>query len=254
MNKMKRMKNFSMLITVFPVIMLSFSSCKKEEGPQMSYITFEEMDLGEDGIWNGSGGEGGFTSGNGYFRNSYGIDEVTQFEYWSGFSVSDQTDKTTPGIANQYSSVTGGGHQSDQYAVLYSYAEDTIEFLTPQKIQHMAVSNSTYAYLSMKNGDLFAKKFGGETGSDPDYFCVIFKAVGHDGTVYTFSDSLFLADFRSPDPLLDYVYDGWVSIDLSVVGYLKYLIIKMDSSDKTGGYINTPTYICIDDIEGEFME
>jgi hypothetical protein len=248
------MKNFKTLFLVSVAALVAATSCKKDDGPAISRITFEEIELGPDGFWNGSGGEGGFTSGNAFFRNSFSVDQGTGFEYWSGFAVSNHTDKTTPGLDNQYSSISGGGEQSDKYAVLYSYALDTIKFDIPQKIKNISISNSTYAYLSMKNGDNFAKKFGGLTGDDPDYFCLVFKAVDHNGTVYSFSDSLFLADYRFPDNSNDYIFDSWINADFSSIGFIKYLIFKFDSSDKTGEFINTPTYICIDNIVGEMME
>ena len=56
------------------------------------------------------------------------------------------------------------------------------------------------------------------------------------------------------DYINDYIFDGWFDADLSDVGFIKYLIFSFDSSDKTGEYINTPTYVCIDNIEGEILE
>jgi hypothetical protein len=36
--------------------------------------------------------------------------------------------------------------------------------------QGVYVTNTTYAYNSMRDGDMFAKKFGGPTGNDPDWY------------------------------------------------------------------------------------
>jgi len=248
------MNNVKLGILLMVTVLSTMVSCKKDEEPVISRITFEEIGLGAEGIWNGSGGEGGFTSGNAFFRNNYGFDTIYNFEYWSGFSVSNHTDATTPGIVNQYSSITGGGEQSENYAVLYSFDQDTIEFITPQKIKNISFSNSTYAYWSMKNGDYFAKKFGGSSGDDPDYYCLVFKVIDHKGTEYTFTDSLFLADYRFSDNSKDYIINSWINADFSGVGFIRYFIMKFDSSDKSAGFINTPTYICIDNIEGEIME
>ena len=243
------MKNFKKITIALAVSVLITYSCKKDDKPEISKITFEEISLGSEGYWNGSDGSGGFTSGNAFFKNTYN----SNYNSWSGFAVSNKTDKTTPGYINQYSSVAGGGAaQSQKYCVLYSYSADTIKFTKPQKISNISLSNSTYTYLSMKNGDTFAKKFGGATGNDPDSFCVKFKAVNDKGTTWTYT--LYLADFRDSDNLNDYIFDGWFDADLSDVGFIKYLIFSFDSSDKTGEYINTPTYVCIDNIEGEILE
>ncbi|MDP2337269.1 MAG: DUF4465 domain-containing protein, partial [Bacteroidota bacterium] len=56
------------------------------------------------------------------------------------------------------------------------------------------VTNSTYAYLSMKNGDPFAKKFGGPSGNDNDW--LILTIEGFDsGNKLTGKVETFLADF-----------------------------------------------------------
>ncbi len=244
------MKNFKTIAIALAAFGLLIYSCKKQDEPVISHITFEEFALGTDGFWNGSDGSGGFTSGNAFFKNTYD----TAYKSWSGFAVSNKTDKTTPGYLNQYSSITGGGaKQSQKYALLYSYSEDTIKFIKPQKISNISFSNSTYAYLAMKNGDNFSKKFGGETGNDPDYFSLTFKAVDDKGVIWTFDQSLYLADFRSSDNSQDYIFQGWIDADLSSVGFIKYLIFSFDSSDKTGEYLNTPTYVCFDNIEGEIL-
>ena len=245
------MKNLKTFAVAFAALGLLMFSCKKEDKPVFSRINFEDIDLGSEGYWNGSDGSGGFTSGNAFFKNTYD----TAYNSWSGFSVSNATDKITPGVINQYSSITGGGaNQSEQYAVLYSYSQDTIKFIKPQLISNIAFSNTTYAYLSMKNGDNFSKKFGGTTGNDPDYFTLSFKAIDNEGTTWTFTQPLYLADFRSADNDNDYIEDRWVNADFSGVGYVKYLIFSFQSSDTTGAFLNTPTYVCIDNIEGEVLE
>ena len=75
------------------------------------------------------------------------------------------TDTTTPGYDNQFSAITGDGADgSATYAVAYTTgftAASQAEFSTPATVSGVYITNTTYAALSMLNGDAFAKKFGG---------------------------------------------------------------------------------------------
>ena len=244
------MKNITTITLVATFLFLTFS-CKKEESTEIKKITFEEVVLGPDGYWNGSDGSGGFTSGNAYFRNYYNAD----YESWSGFAVSNHTDSTTLGYLNQYSSITASGDNSSKYAVLYSYRDDTIEFINPQTVTNLSISNSTYAYYSMRYGDSFAPKFGGESGHEPDYFTIEFKAVAPAGNIITFTEPLYLANYGYEDDTQDYIWRGWINVNLSSAGYIKSLILHLNSSVKNSNQeILTPMYICIDNIEGKIQK
>jgi hypothetical protein len=234
-----------LLLVLTACIGLVFSSCKKDEEITKSgkkiikknAVSFEEITLNEDGYFNGSDGSGGFTSGNAIFKTNY------NYEYgsWSGFAVSNHTDTITTGFTNQYSSVTGSGAgKSKQYVVLYSYSADTIEFVIPAKITNIALTNSTYAYYSMKNGDNLSKKFGGQSGNDPDYFYLYLSVIDSAGNKGNFNP-IPLADFTSNDNSLDYILKEWNYYDLSPAGYIKYLIFRLASSDTSASGINTPT-------------
>ncbi len=108
-------------------------------------------------------------------------------------------------------------------------------------------TNTTYAALSMRDGDAFAKRFGGETGSDPDFFKLIVEGIdafgGSTGTA-----ELFLADFRFADSAEDYILDEWVFLDLSGLGAVRALRFGFESSDVGAFGINTPVYFAIDDL------
>jgi len=62
---------------------------------------------------------------------------------------------------------------------------------------------------------------------------------------------IYLADFRFGDNSKDYISNVWNEIDLSDFGFVKKLVLSFSSSD-TGMYgMNTPAYLCIDNIKGE---
>lgn len=234
------------LLFVAMIVMLGIVSCEEEEIVR-DIIDFEELELDGSGFWNGSDGSGGFTSGNAQFATKYDSD----WNAWSGFAYTDHTDITTPGYDNQYSSIAGSGADgSSQYAVYYYMGiKDTINFDMPEKVTRIAVANTTNAYLAMLNGSPFSKKFGGESGSDPDWFKVILTGVNAEGEAVG-SVEVFLADYRYDNNTLDYISNVWTNIDLSSLGFIKALVIEIASSD-TGQYgINTPAYVCFDNLEG----
>ena len=227
-------------------ILLAVPACEKNKETR-DYITFEELDPGDAGFWNGSDGSGGFSSGNAFFPTKY-TDWGDGITSWSGFAYSNHIDRTTPGYANQYSCYAGGGADKSGMFALVTIG-DTLTFSVPETVERISVANSTYAALSMIYGDDFAKKFGGEDGSDPDFFHFIITGLDEEG-LETGSITLVLADYTPEDPVEDFVSNGWTEIPLVFFGPVKQLVFSFDSSDKGDWGINTPTYACIDNIIG----
>ena len=170
-----------------------------------------------------------------------------------GFSYSNMTDSVTSGYTNQYSAKTARGYNSSsQYAVvwcsLYASAPARIRFMpyAPDTVKGFYITNSTYAYNSMRDGDFSAKKFGGLTGNDPDWFLLTIKAY-HNGTLKPDSVDFYLADFRDANNANDYIIKDWRWVDLTSLAPLDSLEFTMNSSDTAGGFgVNTPTYFCMD--------
>ncbi|MBV6653209.1 MAG: DUF4465 domain-containing protein [Mameliella sp.] len=206
---------------------------------------FENYGLTAGDALNGSDGTNSFTSGNISFRNSYNPD----FNSWSGWAVTAGTDVTTPGFTNDLSAITGGGYNSTAYAMSYAFSQTFMKLEGPAAggtVEGMYITNSTYTYLSMLEGDGFAKKFGGETGDDPDFLVLtIKKYLG--GELGADSVSFYLADYRFEDNSQDYIIDEWTYVDLTSLGNADSLEFSMNSSDVGGFGMNTPAYFCIDD-------
>lgn len=204
--------------------------------------TFESVPLDSASWWNGSDGSGGIQSGGFWFPNEY--DDA--WGSWSGFSVSNMKDSTTAGWNNQYSAITATGMaQSENYAVVYSPEELIMDFDDPVLLSGFYVTNSTYAYLTMKNGDAYSKKFGGEEGTDPDYFKLIVSGTDIYGQE-TAAIEFFLADFTFEKDTNDYILKTWEWLDLSSLGVVTNIQFNLESSDVGDWGMNTPAYFCID--------
>ncbi len=187
-----------------------------------------------------------FTSGGAGFNHDF---EDVGFPgcCWSGWTYSNQTDNTTAGFTNQYAAVTGGGVDgSANYGLAY-LGVPTVTFATPSVVSGGWFTNTTYAALSMRDGDSFAKKFGGVTGDDPDFLRL--TIIGKDaGGATTGSVDFYLADFRSADNSLDDIVSDWRFVDLSGLGVVSGLAFELASSDNGPFGINTPGYFAMDSL------
>jgi hypothetical protein len=189
-------------------------------------------------------------------QGAYVFNYATTWEgfAWEGFTYSNITDRTTAGYDNQFAAITGGGvdGRGSTYAISYygAYSDINKQYIsfTNEKEFQVAgtyVSNSTLTYLSMLNGDGYAKKFGGENGTDPDWFKITFTGEDANGNI-TGSVDFYLADFRSDNPEDDYIVNEWKWVDLSDLGRVSKIHYTLESSDLGEYGINTPTFFCID--------
>jgi hypothetical protein len=197
--------------------------------------------------YNGSDSAGGFTSGGVYFTNNYN----TSWGSWDGWSVSNTTDTTTAGYTNQFSAYTGGAQSGTQYGVYYlpSSLGPTVSFTSPDPVTLAGAyfTNTAYAALSMLNGDSFAKKFGGTSGNDPDWFKLTIRGI--DGGGYTANSvEFYLADYRFADNAQDYIVTNWSWVDLTVLGAVYGLEFNLSSSDVGMYGMNTPAYFAMDSV------
>ncbi len=210
---------------------------------------FEAVPLDGQGVWNGVDGSGGVADGPCFFGNSYSA----EYASWEGFAVSSHTDTTTPGWGNQYSAVPGAGAGgSAAYAVAFAgfAGPPTLTFPGAPDgvlVESIQVTNTTYTFLSLRDGDAFAKKFGGAEGTDPDWFKLTFT--GHDGTgAAVGSVDVYLADFRADDAADDTLVDQWLRVDLAGLGPVSSLTLSFASSDVGAWGMNTPAYAALDDV------
>lgn len=207
---------------------------------------FENLALPIDSFWNGSDLSGSFSSGNATFQNDYN----QQWGSWSGFGYSTMRDSLTAGYLNQYSAITASGYNSSTYAIVSAYGNVRTVLTgnaSGKLVSGFYVTNSTYAYLSMRDGDMFAKKFGGTSGTDPDWFKLTVTAYRNGALKQSFVD-VYLADFRSADSTQDYILKNWQWVDLITLGEVDSLEFNLTSSDTGSFGMNTPAYFCLDNL------
>ena len=147
---------------VWVVTLMVINGVAKAQGAD-----FEDLSLAPESAWSGNypvdgtGGTGemtSFSSGGIAFSNFSDGD----WGIWSGFAYSNWTDTTTAGFGNQFSAFTGhGAAGSSNYGVGFESTTPTISFASELTPVSAMITNTTYAALSMLEGDAFSKKFGG---------------------------------------------------------------------------------------------
>lgn len=231
--------------TAFVATVLVFGGIAAHQASADFAAGFEETSLPANSFDNGSNGAGGFTSAGAFFNNTYVIDSKTGFAFWSGWSLSNVNNTTTPGFGNQYAAITGTGvGGGGTYAIAGDGSPNDAYINLPDGADPVSVyvTNTTYAYFSMLNGDSFAKKF--TTG---DFFKLEikgFSGAGGTGTELGVVDFL-LADYTSPT---DKPVNSWSLVDLSTLLGAKSLSFGLSSSDNGTFGMNTPATFALDDL------
>jgi hypothetical protein len=209
---------------------------------------FENLSLQPQSYYDGATQAGGtmFQSGHVLFPNYFD----PTFQYWlSGWAYSNMLDTTTSGFGNMYASAAFGDvNGSGIYAI---GQQDAVVNLTGaasgKVVSGCYLTNSTFAYISMRDGDAFAKKFGGPTGNDPDYFKLTIKG-WYNGLLTVDSVEFFLADYRFANNAQDYLVNTWQWVNLSVLGNVDSLLFNLSSTDIGPFGINTPLFFCLDNL------
>ena len=262
---MKYMANYS-LSAAFVAALLSVSSvANAQENSEVTVkdatvATFEDLTLEPESSWWGPADNaeevagaygtewvGTFKSGSYEFVNSVN----PAWGSWMGCSYSNMTATSFESYEkDQWNSAAGhGAVGSTNYGVLYgnSLPNTPMEVIKVadapdgRVVKGMNITNSAWVVECVKNGNGAANKF--KQGS---WFKVIFTGTKADKS--TASVDYYLADYRSENESEWTCLTDWAWIDLSSLGKVVSLSVSFDGTDKSYGYLNTSTYVCIDNV------
>ncbi len=250
-------------IALAALLPLSLAACGDDDGGECdpghsgpdcapnTLADFDDQSLAADSHFIGDAtGFTSYESGDATF-GVYWTDEYG-FDVWEGIALSNEGDTTTAGFENQFSVITGAGQGGGgNFAVAYT-AGMTVPAETrfpagPAAVAGLYVTNTTFAYLSMRDGDDYAKRFGGADGTDPDWFLLTIAGLDETGAE-TGTVEFYLADFRAESADDDYMVDQWTWVDLSSLGEVHGLRFDLSSSDVGEFGMNTPAYFALDGI------
>ncbi len=236
--------------TAFTATLVTFLSISQLQFTAAALVTFEGLLPGSNTFYNGgpTTNANGFNISGAQFANDYS----SQFGAWNGWSYSNVVNTTQQDFTNQYAAWPGSGSgDSSSYGIAYLFEPAYISFPAPSVVSSADIANTTWTALTMLNGGPFgAKKYGGETGNDPDY--LLLSIEGRSGENGQGSSTglidFYLGDYRSANNALDFVRAGWTNVNLSGLGAVGSLQFSITSSDVGMFGINTPTYFAIDNI------
>ena len=219
---------------------------------EMHISTFDDLTLASESYWNGDddgsgyGTTSGFISGDNYFANY----EAAAYYSWEGFAYSNTTDTITAGSTNQYSAYSNGGAGggvggSENFGVaftmtMWGQSADTYNGYTSgdyaQTVEGFYATNTTYAYLSMLNGDSYATAF-----DEDDWFLLTINALNENYEETGDYVEFYLADGTD-------IVDDWTWVDTSELGEVYGLSFELTSSDVGTYGMNTPAYFAMDNL------
>jgi len=228
---------------------------------------FEDVTLDSGQVMNGKKGEKAFMvpSNENPFQMKMPILYDTSWGgYWAGgWAISKQIDGSTgpsdftkhlycakPGFGAEKNSK--GEYIGKGFAVGMngSYIKLDLQSIPKNEgrgMMALEIANSTYAYNSIKNGDNFAKKFGGSTGNDADSF--VLKINFFVDTLKVGTKRVILADFRFTDNSKDFILGTWERVvvpNYFPEGAPDSITFELESSDNGQFGMNTPGFFCLD--------
>ncbi len=202
-----------------------------------------------------------FTSNGVVFTNSYDIN----FNSWAGWGYSNVNDPTKTGpipnltdYTHQFAAIAGTaplgglnyGIDFDSHTIPGTFISDGapysfVNLPSGTSPVSMLVTNSTYTYLSMVDGDGAGKQFG--VG---DYFQLqIYGYTGPNGTGAMVNGGnpvdFYLANYTSANST---PVNVWSPVDLTALAGAQSLGFGFASSDTGQFGINTPLYFAMDDL------
>ena len=187
---------------------------------------------------------------NGDFAFSSGC--MSDWDYWYWFGYANRKDTKYETLDDQWNNIMGGGYDgSATYGVAFAAAFNGPCYVTllsekPAVVPGFYITNSSYAFTSMLNGDGFAKKF-----DKGDWFKLTITGYDAEDKV-TGTKDYYLADLR--DEATAFIIDDWRYVDLTSLGKVAKIGFDLSSSD-TGDYgMNTPAYFCFDNFGAEGKE
>lgn len=235
------MKTIQILSALLVMSITSTAHGQMEEG-------FESISLDSGQVLNGS--DGNLSYSNGSIQLPLGWD-TSWGGYWaSNWALSAKVngqEGASDFNTQLFCAKPGWGAEGEGVGKVYAIGQNGAYLLNQTggglRLASLYLANTTYAYNSMKNGDMFAKKFGGQDGSEADSFVLEIETYWQG--VSQSVQRLALADFRSANSSDDSIMGAWNQVFIE--GFLQdSIVFRLYSSDNGDFGMNTPAFFAID--------
>lgn len=234
-----------------------------EDGSTQSYtvsvvvkhlLDFESVDLSEKTNWHGPLDvspsneqvfgydvviyRGFYELGNAQLANVYN----QTWASWQGFAFSKETDMETAGSTNQYSVYnTEAAGATVNFGVVYAPENSpaVMKFKQAVMLNSFSVTNATYAYLAMKNGDNFTTAY-----AEGDYLQLVVKGFATaDATNSVFDFTVDLAKYTSSQ---QFMADQWIEVTIDENNNTEIMKLEFELKSSQN---STPAYACVDEFD-----
>ena len=236
----------------------SRGSVSREITAQSMYtIDFEELELDEDTFSVGNigsdaiasslltfpvdGDPRSYSSFDGFvFSNIQSTPDELLYQLYKSYRSPDSYKSTIYGILKQKDS-------NVPVTVLTSDGEDHL-------FKSIHINNTYFNYFAIEQGAYtedgteVSKPFGGDDGTDPDFFMLSIKGFNKNGTQRG-TVNFYLADHRAESNKDDYTISEWTKVDLTELGMVSRIEFSLSSSDMANDQMRTPAFFCIDNIK-----
>ena len=245
---MKKVLSFALMALAMGFV---FVSCDKEEEKQdeiKSFTLSVSLDKADSVyIAKDTTNKAGY-----YYRSDISIDPfslVHSFSSWGfgmGFTYTSCANDTTPGYTN-LSAVTKKGVKTNSYftvntgGAMYGLpAEITFKGGKAYKAKEVYVTNSTYAYLAIKDHNDGSGEYSViKEWTKNDKFTL--TITGYNGQEKTGSVEVVLANGYN-------IITSWQQVDLTKLGEVTKIDFNLTSTDNGDWGMNTPAYFCLDQL------
>ncbi len=170
---------------------------------------------------------------------------------WTGFTYSNLTGGNTIDDYEKYSCYKKPTKfDSDIFGVILLDAfQNPVSLTTKDGEDHLfksiSINNSYYVYDAINNEEHGSKRFSAET---KDWLKLTITGFNKAGTQRG-SVEIMLADYTSGSVRDNTILDEWTTFNLESIGSVNKLEFVMTSSDTEGGKMNTPPFVCFDEIK-----
>nr|WP_321411678.1 DUF4465 domain-containing protein [uncultured Carboxylicivirga sp.] len=207
----------------------------------IDFCTFEENELLEDSGFYYYSTEGYISFKHIRFSNNYNGNNID----WSGFAVSNKTDKTSTKLSNQFSVYNTSGAESSENFGVFKQSDEIVHKITfsdgqAHSLKSMEVNNTTLAYSTMIGG--FEKK------DTIDYYLLTINGYDDSNTIISSVD-FYLADYQYPRSTERYIVTTWKPVDLTPLGDVYSISFQLTSSMDTSSDYTMPKYFCFDNLK-----
>ena len=205
---------------------------------------FEEYkkDLNDKGYFNNP--KAGFYEYKKYIR--YPVDYDANLPgNWSGFAISKNTNKTDATLNNEFSVYNSSGADDSKLFAVFKQSETIDHRITfndgkTHTLKSVSINNTTHTYSTIHSG--FDKK------EAKDF--VLLTITGYDAAgSATNRIEFYLADYRPEHTDKKYIISDWNELDLSSLGSVQSIGLKITSSVNDNSDFTFPKYVCLDNLK-----